>query len=104
VVIMKACVRHGAFHRRRTTVVWLSIESCMAYLLYAGVARRGDRSAAIAGAVRLGRDLGHRFDPGLLSVGHMDLASKWARPHRAPGCPTIGHVFVPAGELIDTAV
>jgi hypothetical protein len=33
------------------TLVWLSVESCMAYLLYAGFARRSDRRAAIAGAV-----------------------------------------------------
>jgi hypothetical protein len=33
------------------TLVWLSVESCMAYLLYAGFAKRSDRRAAIAGAV-----------------------------------------------------
>lgn len=33
------------------TLAWLSIESCMAYLLYAGAARRTDRRAALAGAV-----------------------------------------------------
>ena len=33
------------------TLVWLSIESCMAYLLYSGLTRRSDRRAAIAGAV-----------------------------------------------------
>ncbi|WP_410643594.1 hypothetical protein [Amycolatopsis sp. lyj-346] len=32
------------------TLVWLSVESCMAYLLYAGFAKRSDRRAAIAGA------------------------------------------------------
>ena len=36
------------------TLVWLSIESCMAYLLYAGFARRSDHRAAIAGAVVAG--------------------------------------------------
>ncbi|WP_328647963.1 hypothetical protein OHS58_09715 [Amycolatopsis sp. NBC_00348] len=33
------------------TLVWLSVESCVAYLLYAGFAKRSDRRAAIAGAV-----------------------------------------------------
>lgn len=33
------------------TVVWFSIESCMAYVLYAGLANRTDRRTAIAGAV-----------------------------------------------------
>ncbi len=33
------------------TLVWLSVESCMAYLLYAGFAKRSGRRAAIAGAV-----------------------------------------------------
>jgi predicted benzoate:H+ symporter BenE len=36
------------------TLVWLSIESCMAYLLYTGFARRSDCRAAVAGAVVLG--------------------------------------------------
>jgi hypothetical protein len=36
------------------TLVWLSIESCMAYLLYAGVTRCSDRRAVIAGAVVVG--------------------------------------------------
>ncbi len=36
------------------TLVWLSIESCMAYLLYTGVTRRSDRRAAIAGALVVG--------------------------------------------------
>ncbi len=33
------------------TLAWLSIESCMAYVLYAGAARRTDRRAALAGTV-----------------------------------------------------
>ena len=33
------------------TLVWLSIESCMVYVLYAGLANRTDRRAAIAAAV-----------------------------------------------------
>jgi len=36
------------------TLVWLSIESCMAYLLYSGLTRQSDRRAAIAGAVVVG--------------------------------------------------
>ena len=36
------------------TLVWLSIESCVAYLLYAGLTRRSDRRAALAGAVVVG--------------------------------------------------
>jgi hypothetical protein len=33
------------------TLVWFSIESCMLYVLYAGLANRTDRRAAIAAAV-----------------------------------------------------
>jgi hypothetical protein len=33
------------------TLVWLSIESCVVYVLGAGLAARSDRSVAIAGAV-----------------------------------------------------
>jgi hypothetical protein len=33
------------------TAAWFSIEACMIYVLCAGLARRSDRSAAIAGAV-----------------------------------------------------
>ncbi len=33
------------------TLAWFSIEACMAYVLYAGLARRSDRRAAIAAAV-----------------------------------------------------
>jgi hypothetical protein len=33
------------------TLVWFSIESCMVYVLYAGLANRTDRRAAIAAAV-----------------------------------------------------
>jgi hypothetical protein len=39
------------------TLAWLSIESCMAYVLYAGLARRSDRRAAIAAAVVAGESL-----------------------------------------------
>jgi hypothetical protein len=33
------------------TLAWFSIESCMIYLLYAGLRKRSDRRAAIAAAV-----------------------------------------------------
>jgi hypothetical protein len=36
------------------TLAWFSIESCMAYLLYAGLAKRSDRRAAVAAAVVTG--------------------------------------------------
>ncbi len=39
------------------TLAWFSIESCMAYVLYAGAARRTDRHAALAGAVVAGESL-----------------------------------------------
>ena len=39
------------------TGIWLSVESCMAYLLYAGIAGRSDRRAAFAGAVVAGESL-----------------------------------------------
>ena len=39
------------------TLAWFSIESCMAYVLYAGLAKRTDRRAAIAGAVVAGESL-----------------------------------------------
>ena len=39
------------------TLAWFSIESCMAYVLYAGLANRTDRRAAIAGAVVAGESL-----------------------------------------------
>ncbi|TVZ05802.1 hypothetical protein EAS64_10920 [Trebonia kvetii] len=39
------------------TLAWLSIESCMAYVLYAGATRRTDRRAALAGAVVAGESL-----------------------------------------------
>jgi len=39
------------------TLAWLSIESCMAYVLYAGAARRTHRRAALAGAVVAGETL-----------------------------------------------
>lgn len=39
------------------TLAWLSIESCMAYVLYAGAARRTDRRTALAGAVVAGESL-----------------------------------------------
>jgi|GEM_PF-1320922 len=38
-------------------LAWLSIESCMMYVLYAGFARRTDRRAAIAGTVVAGETL-----------------------------------------------
>ncbi len=39
------------------TLAWFSIESCMGYVLYAGFARRSDRSAAIAASVVAGEIL-----------------------------------------------
>jgi hypothetical protein len=39
------------------TLAWFSIESCMAYVLYAGAARRTDRRAALAGTVVAGESL-----------------------------------------------
>lgn len=39
------------------TLAWLSIESCMMYVLYAGFARRTDRRAAMAGTVVAGETL-----------------------------------------------
>ena len=39
------------------TMAWFSIEACMAYLLYAGLARRSNRRAAIAAAVVAGESL-----------------------------------------------
>jgi hypothetical protein len=39
------------------TLAWFSIESCMAYLLYAGFAKRSDRSVAVAAAVVTGECL-----------------------------------------------
>ena len=39
------------------TLAWFSIESCMAYLLYAGLAKRTDRRAVIAAAVVTGESL-----------------------------------------------
>ncbi len=39
------------------TLAWFSIESCMAYLLYAGLAKRSDRRAAVAAAVVTGEGL-----------------------------------------------
>ena len=39
------------------TVVWLSIESCVLYVLYAGFAGRTDRRVGIAGAIVAGETL-----------------------------------------------
>jgi hypothetical protein len=39
------------------TLAWFSIESCMAYVLYAGAARRTGRRAALAAAVVAGESL-----------------------------------------------
>ena len=39
------------------TLIWFSIESCMAYLLYAGFVRRTDRRAVVAAAVVGGETL-----------------------------------------------
>jgi hypothetical protein len=39
------------------TLAWFSIESCMIYLLYAGLRKRSDRRAAIAAAVVGGESL-----------------------------------------------
>lgn len=42
-----------AFH----TLAWLSIESCVAYVLWAGFAGRSDRRAGVAAAVVVGEAL-----------------------------------------------
>jgi hypothetical protein len=39
------------------TFIWFSVELCVVYLLYSGVAGRSDRRAAIAGAVVAGESL-----------------------------------------------
>lgn len=39
------------------TLAWFSIESCMVYLLYAGLVKRTDRRAAVAAAVVGGETL-----------------------------------------------
>lgn len=39
------------------TLIWFSVESCMVYLLYSGVAGRSDRRAAVAAAVVAGESL-----------------------------------------------
>jgi len=39
------------------TLAWLSIESSLVYLLYAGLRRQSDRRAAVAGAVVAGEGL-----------------------------------------------
>jgi hypothetical protein len=39
------------------TLAWLSIESCLAYVLYAGLAGRTDRRAAFAAAIVAGEGL-----------------------------------------------
>lgn len=39
------------------TLVWLSVESCMVYLLYAGLRGRSDRRAAYAASVVTGETL-----------------------------------------------
>ena len=54
------------------TLAWFSIESCMAYVLYAGAARRTDRRAALAGTVVAGESLifaANRFRCPLTQVG-----------------------------------
>ena len=45
------------FIKATHTLAWLSIESCMAYVLYAGAAKRTDRRGALAGAVVTGESL-----------------------------------------------
>jgi hypothetical protein len=39
------------------TLIWCSIESCMAYVLYTGLVGRSDRRVAIAGTVVAGESL-----------------------------------------------
>jgi hypothetical protein len=39
------------------TLAWLSIESCVLYVLYAGFAGRTDKGAGIAGAIVIGETL-----------------------------------------------
>ena len=52
-------LRRAALHAVKAahTLVWLSVESCMLYLLWAGFRRRSDRSAAIAAGVVAGETL-----------------------------------------------
>jgi hypothetical protein len=49
-------MEHSSTMKLRTlkaahTLIWCSVESCMAYVLYTGLAGRSDRRAAIAGTV-----------------------------------------------------
>jgi hypothetical protein len=39
------------------TLTWLSVESCVGYVLYAGLARKTGRHAAVAGVVVAGESL-----------------------------------------------
>ncbi|WP_405953631.1 hypothetical protein [Streptomyces phaeochromogenes] len=39
------------------TLIWFSVESCVVYLLWSGVAGRSDRRAAVAAAVVAGESL-----------------------------------------------
>ncbi|MQA87571.1 MAG: hypothetical protein GEV03_23845 [Streptosporangiales bacterium] len=39
------------------TAIWFGVEACMIYLIYAGLTRRTDRRAALAGAVVGGESL-----------------------------------------------
>jgi hypothetical protein len=46
------------------TLAWLSIESCVLYVLYAGIVRRTDRRVAVAAAIVTGETIvfaGNRF-------------------------------------------
>ena len=81
------------------TVAWLSIESCVVYLVYAGLRGRSDRRAAIAGCVVAGETLlfaanGFRSPDPIrragrrrVGVGHRHLppAVVRAQPPRPPG-------------------
>jgi hypothetical protein len=71
------------------TLLWFSIESCMVYLLYAGLAKRSDRCAALAAAVVGGESLIAGGEPLPLSS---HLAGRLPRRRKR-----LGHRCLPAG-------
>jgi len=76
-----------AFH----TLAWLSIESCVLYVLYAGFARRSDRRAAIAAGVVAGESLvyaANGFRPAGLAPRRAAAPPPGSpRPERRRPCP-----------------
>jgi hypothetical protein len=93
------------------TLAWFSIEACMVYVLYAGFARRSDRSAGIAAAVVAGESLifaGNGFRCPLTKGRRAPRCRAWLG-HRHPApvvcsqsscypCPADGPGRVPACE------